>query len=166
MGLFITLVLGIFVVLGSLITFASKNNDRFVDFSISLAFAVMIMLMLVDLIPEVKEIFISEFGFGKGVFLALIGIVGGIIILKILDVFIPEHDGKKKEELNHIGLISSIALVLHNIIEGMAVFSTVNNSIKTGILVSLGIGLHNIPMGLVIASTLNSFGNGYYIDFL
>ncbi len=159
MGLFITLVLGIFVVLGSLITFASKNNDRFVDFSISLAFAVMIMLMLVDLIPEVKEIFISEFGFGKGVFLALIGIVGGIIILKILDVFIPEHDGKKKEELNHIGLISSIALVLHNIIEGMAVFSTVNNSIKTGILVSLGIGLHNIPLGMVITSTFYKASN-------
>ncbi len=159
MGLFITLVLGLFIIVGAIITFASKNNDRFVDFSISLAFSVMIMLILVDLIPEVKGIFTSHFGIGKGIILAALSILLGIALLKILDIFIPDHDGKKKEELNHIGLISSIALVLHNIIEGMAVYNAVNSSFKTGLLISIGVGLHNIPLGMVISSTFYKASN-------
>lgn len=159
MGLLITLVLGLFIVVGAIITFASKNNNRFVNFSISLAFSVMIMLMFVDLIPEVKEIFIGEFGSILGIILALLGIVGGIIILKLLDIFIPDHEGHEKEELKHIGLISSIALILHNIIEGMAVYTAVNNSAESGLLISLGVGLHNIPLGMVITSTFYKANN-------
>lgn len=159
MGLLITLVLGLFIIIGAIITFASKNNKKFVNFSISLAFSVMIMLMFVDLIPEVKEIFIEEFGMLKGIIFAVIGIGFGIVLLKVLDIFIPDHDGHEKEELNHIGLISSIALVLHNIIEGMAVYTTVNNSLKAGILISIGIGLHNIPLGMVISSTFFKANN-------
>jgi len=159
MGLLITLILGLFIIIGAVITFVSKNNNKFVNFSISLAFSVMIMLMVVDLIPEVKEIFLEKFGFSKGILFALIGIVLGIVLLKILDRFIPEHDGHEKEELNHIGLISSIALVLHNIIEGMAVYATVNNSLQSGLLMCLGIGLHNIPLGMVITSTFYKANN-------
>ena len=157
MGLLITLVLGLFIIVGAIITFVSKNNNKFVSFSISLAFSV--MLMFVDLLPEVKEIFIGEFGIVIGVLLALLGIVAGIVILKLLDMFIPDHDGHEKEELKHIGLISSIALILHNIIEGMAVYTTVNNSIETGLLISLGVGLHNIPLGMVITSTFYKANN-------
>ena len=153
MGLIITLVLGLFIIIGAVITFASKNNNKFVNFSISLAFSVMIMLMLVDLLPEVKELFFSESGSLRGKIISILAIIGGIVLLKILDCFIPEHDGHEKKELNHISLISSIALVLHNIIEGMAVYATVNNSIESGLLMCLGIGLHNIPLGMVIAST-------------
>lgn len=159
MGLLITLVLGLFIVIGAMITFASKNNNKFVNFSISLACSVMIMLMFVDLIPEIKEIFIEELGNIKGIIFAIIGVVVGIVLLKILDIFIPDHDGREKEELNHIGLISSIALVLHNIIEGMAVYTTVNNSLKAGILISIGVGLHNIPLGMVITSTFYKANN-------
>ena len=60
MGLLITLVLGLFIIIGAIITFASKNNNKFVTFSISLAFSVMIMLMFADLIPEIKEIISRE----------------------------------------------------------------------------------------------------------
>lgn len=159
MGLLVTLGLGLFIIVGAIITFVSKNNNKFVSFSISLAFSVMIMLMFVDLIPEIKEIFITEFGSLLGIIFALLGVVLGIILLKILDIFIPDHDGNDKEELKHIGLISSIALVLHNVIEGMAIYTSVNNSLGSGLLLCLGIGLHNIPLGMVITSTLYKSNN-------
>ena len=38
-------------------------------------------------------------------------------------------------------------LVLHNLIEGMAISSTMKTSFDMGILVTIGVGLHNIPMG-------------------
>jgi len=166
MGLLITLGLGLFIIVGAIITFVSKNNNKFVSFSISLAFSVMIMLMFVDLIPEIKEIFISEFGLFLGIILALLGIAFGVVLLKILDIFIPDHDGHEKKELKHIGLISSIALILHNIIEGMAVYTTINNSLESGILLCLGIGLHNIPLGMVITSTFYKSNNNIKKTFI
>jgi len=159
MGLIITLGLGLFILVGAVITFVSSGNKKFVDFSISLAFSVMIMLIILDLFPEVKEIFIGAFGITKGLLFSFLGVIGGIVVLKILDIFIPDHEASEKKELKHIGLISSIALVLHNIIEGMAVYTTVNNSLEAGFLLCLGIGLHNIPLGMVIASTFYKASN-------
>jgi ZIP family zinc transporter len=54
----------------------------------------------------------------------------------------------------HIGIISAVAIILHNIVEGMAVYSITTESLKVGLLVALGVGLHNIPMGMLMYSTL------------
>ena len=58
-----------------------------------------------------------------------------------------------RENLVHIGIITSLALALHNIIEGMAVYSTVITDTSLGVAMTLGIGFHNIPLGMVIAGT-------------
>ena len=95
------------------------------------------------------------------IYLFLIFTVIGYGILKLLDTFIPDHDDdgagmdkhELKENLVHIGVITSVALVLHNIIEGMAVYSTVLSNTSLGLAVTLGIGFHNIPLGMVIAGT-------------
>lgn len=54
----------------------------------------------------------------------------------------------------HIGIVSAVAIVIHNVnvIEGMAVYSMVEKSIRIGLLMALGVGLHNIPMGMMICS--------------
>jgi len=152
-GLITTLLLGIFILIGSLIAFLTKKKDRVVDFSIGLALGVVAMLMITDLLPEIIE----HLGF-RYIYLFVIFCLLGYGILKILDHFIPDHDDskltekEKKENLIHIGLITSLALILHNIIEGMAVYSTVISSANLGVAVTLGIGFHNIPLGMVIAS--------------
>ena len=64
------------------------------------------------------------------------------------------HHECSNENLRHIGIVSLVAIVLHNIIEGIAVYSIATESFKTGLFVALGVGLHNIPMGMVISSTL------------
>ena len=40
MGLVLTLIVGLFILLGSIIIFVTKNNDNIVNFSISIAFSV------------------------------------------------------------------------------------------------------------------------------
>ena len=54
----------------------------------------------------------------------------------------------------HIGLISAVAIVLHNIIEGMAVYSVALSSPDSGALYAFAIALHNIPMGMLLFTTL------------
>lgn len=161
-ALLLTLLFGLFILLGTIIVFITKNNDKFISFSLSLAFGVMISLSVFELLPEACEHFLEI----TSSYLVVIYILGlvllGMILLKALDHFIPHHashEGEKHSEkehihhLYHIGFISSIALVLHNIIEGMVVYGTLQSSLGLGLLVGLGVGLHNIPMGIVIGST-------------
>lgn len=159
MSLLFTLGTGIFMILGMLIVFLTKNNRKVIDFSIAIAFGVMTMLISLELLPEAYETMKECIPFPQNI-LFIIGFVGlGILLLKILDLFIPDHDVNQEntitlENLFHIGIVSSIALILHNIIEGMAIYSAVTKDYSMGFLIMIGVGLHNIPMGMVVTSTL------------
>ena len=156
MGLFVTFLLGLFFLIGFFVVYFGKGTKIIENLSISIALGTMSALVLFDLIPEMLEhlegvSFIWMFVF----------IICGILILKFLDLFVPDHDHEHglhhnctEDNLVHIGIVSVVAIVLHNIIEGMAVYNFVAESLKTGLLVGLGVGLHNIPMGMVITSTL------------
>lgn len=153
-GLLVTLLLGIFIVIGALIAYLAKKKEKIIDFSLGLAFSVIIMLIIADLIPEIIESLGLTY-----IWVFLIFTIIGYGLLKILDHFIPDHEDHKmtKKELTsnlaHIGIVSSIALIIHNIIEGMAIYSTVITSVPTGLMLGIGVGFHNLPLGMVIATT-------------
>lgn len=155
LGLCVTLLMGGFIIIGALIALKARNSERFTHFSIGLALGVMAMIAIFDLSHEMYENFASNFEGAKLYLIMFATIIIGILLLKILDIFIPDHhqDKNEKNNLKHIGIISSIALVLHNIIEGMALYNVFLESSRAGILLSVGVGLHNIPLGMVIAST-------------
>ena len=87
-GLLLTLLLGLFIIVGALIVFLTKNNEKFIEFSISLAFGVMITLILIDILPEVIEV--VDLGENwKNVIAILGGATLGFLLLTLLDKFIP-----------------------------------------------------------------------------
>ena len=49
------------------------------------------------------------------------------------------------------GMISMIAIMLHNIPEGIATFLTSNHDLKLGITLAIALALHNIPEGISVA---------------
>ena len=155
LGVFITLLLGVFVLIGAMVALLVSRKGQVIDFSLGLAFSVIIMLIVLDLVPEVIE----HLGI-KYIWLFLIFTSLGYGLLRLLDHFIPdhhEHDKMSKREANdnlaHIGIVSSIALIIHNIVEGMAVYSTVLGDVRTGLMLAIGIGFHNLPLGMVITTT-------------
>lgn len=155
MGILITFILGIFILLGVVVVRLAKGSRLIEQLSISIALGTMCSLVGIELIPDVLETFT-----GKQLIPAGIAVVIGIAVLKLLDTFIPDHEhGHNEEEQTqenviHIGIISAVAIVLHNIVEGMAVYNLTGESLKVGILMAFGVGLHNIPMGMLIYSTL------------
>lgn len=159
MALLMTVVVGLFILIGAAIVFLNKKTDNIIQFSISMAFGVIVALVGLELFPESYEILNENFE-NLGIILLVGFILLGIVILKLLDLFIPDHEiednteESKTENLYHIGIMSSVALILHNIIEGMAIYSTASSSTELGILITIGVGLHNIPMGLIVTSTL------------
>ena len=160
MGLLVTFLIGIFFIVGAIVVKKSKNTELVENLSISIALGTMSSLVMFDLAPEMLEHLE-----GVPYLWMILLIVLGIVILKVLDIFVPEHDHEhslhhecSEENLLHIGIVSLIAIILHNLIEGMAVYSLATESVKTGLLVGLGVGLHNIPMGMIIYTTLEQEG--------
>ena len=158
MGLLITFFLGIFIIVGAAIAKLVRNTKLIEQLSISVAFGTMLSLAVLDLLPEALENFNNE-----NFIVMPVCVLTGILLLKLLDILIPEHDHAhgfehecSKENVVHIGIISSIAVILHNLIEGMSVYSMSTQSVRVGVFIAFGVGLHNIPMGMVIYATLRN----------
>lgn len=146
MNLVLVLLFGLTVLIGTVIVLVC-HKKWIEELSIGMAFSVIVLLLLFELIPEALEHcnFISVIGFA----------VLGFVLIKILDLFIPSHThSKDSSHIYHIGIMASVALILHNIIEGMALYTSLASSTKLGLLIGIGIGLHNIPMGMVIGSAM------------
>ena len=155
-GLLITFILGLFILLGAIIAIVVGKKKKIIEYSLGLALGVIVTLIITDLLPEVIE----NLKLSK-IYIGIIGLLVGYVLLKLLDYFIPDHgdDHHSKNEtqnnLIHIGIITSVALIIHNIIEGMAVYTTAitaNTSLVIGM--TLGVGFHNLPLGMVIASSI------------
>ena len=145
--MFFTFLFGLTVLLGTIIILLFKRQKKISELSISIAFSVLFCLIFLEVIPHTLE-YINYFTM---IVFALIG----LILLKLLDLFIPDHEhSNHKEHVFHIGIMSSIALIIHNLIEGMILYSTLDKNFNLGILLGIGIGLHNVPLGMVIGSTL------------
>lgn len=161
-GLLLTLLLGLFIVIGAFIVFFFKNNGKFIEFSIAMALSVILMLVIFDIIPESYEV-VDTGNVIMNVLILISGAGIGFFLLRVLDHFIPNHEDDLTTEednernLNHIGLVSSIALVIHNIVEGIAIYTLYNTDPQAGIMTGIGVGLHNIPLGMVIASTFYQY---------
>ena len=154
MALIITLILGLFFIIGVLAVKLSKNSELIEHWSVAVAFGAMLGIGLLDIFPEIMEIVDPSKWY-----LPVIGAFVGFGLLVLLDHFIPEHEDEHEdtysgENLVHIGMIASVAIVIHNIIEGMAVYSMAAQTVREGLMLMIGIGLHNIPMGMFIYSTL------------
>ena len=87
LGLLTTLLLGIFILIGSVLALIFKRQEKVVEASIGLAFGVIIMLILTELLPEI----IHHLGL-KHIYLFIVFTIVGFVILKALDDYIPDHD--------------------------------------------------------------------------
>ena len=157
LGLIFTTLTGLFFLIGILALRKAKNKESLSLFTISLAFVVMLGLLLFDLLPEIIET--------HKIYL-IIPVCLGFFILIFLDKLIPHHHHEHTEKhcdkndhdlhLNHIGIITILALAIHNMLEGLTLYSITLNSIKFGLLMMVSISFHNIPLGFQIGNSLEN----------
>lgn len=151
-AILITIISGLSFFIGYLITVLVKNKKKLIIFSVSFSFSIIVGLILFDLLPECFELLTNNW-------LILISALIGISLLKLLDIFIPDHDhndSEKKNHMEHIGLISALALFLHNIIEGTAIYTTSLTNVKLGLIMAIGVSFHNIPLGIQVSSLIKN----------
>lgn len=154
MGLLITLGLGVFVLIGAAVAGLAKNEQRICMLSIAVAFGAIVALLVLDLIPHTLE-GLEHLGWPA----TIIAMVLGFVALVLLDRFLPDSPASNNEthahahgSTLHISIAVVIALTVHNIIEGMSVYSVTLQSVSAALLLAFGIGIHNMPMGMIVYS--------------
>ena len=155
-ALLLTFLSGLFYLVGIIIYKFVKHKNELTVAAISCAAVVIIGLIVFDLAPELIE----QDNAWLFVFVIL-----GFVLLFLIDKLIPHHHHKHhahdettkehKDRLEHVSTITILALSMHNLIEGMALYSISLESIRSGILMLIGVGLHNLPFGFQIAGTKN-----------
>lgn len=157
---------------GALVLFKKKISSNFLAGALGLSAGVMIFISLAELFPEAQAM-ISDIGLPHGEAFVLIAFFVGMGIITLIDFTIPEyenpheasglslsdktaavgvleHTGNEKA-LHRLGLLSALAIAVHNFPEGIATFIGALNDPEMGAGITFAISIHNIPEGIAVA---------------
>lgn len=148
MAFILTTLAGLSTLLGTIPIFIKTKNITIK--ALSFAAGVMITISIIDLIPESIKYLNNTFKIIPAIIIMSIFLVIGIILSMTIDKCINDREG----ELYKVGIISMIAIILHNIPEGIATYLSTENNFKLGLSLTIAITFHNIPEGISIAVPL------------
>ncbi len=163
----LTLAAGLSTSVGSVLTFFSKHtNTKLLSFGLGFSAGVMIYVSLADILPESTRLLGESYDAPYGKFVALFAFFAGILVTLVIDRLIPSfedpHEIHKVEEIEQktkisknsmlrTGFFVGIAIVLHNIPEGIITFLSYLHNVTLGISLAIAIAIHNIPEGMAIS---------------
>lgn len=115
---------GLSTMLGTIIIFINKKRtNSFIAGALAFASSVMFSLSILDLIPEAIHFFSKTKTPKISFFLCFIFIIIGMAISNILDLLMPVEKQNKNiqdKKLYKVGIITMLAIIIHNIPEGIA----------------------------------------------
>ena len=126
--LLLSTIAGLSTVLGAVIIFFSKTrNEKFLTFSLGFSAGVMITVSFTDLFPTAQESISKYHGKVNGILWSILFLLIGALMAYLIDIFIPEEEKGTVPNCNNnfdifrVGLVSTIALMIHNFPEGIAI---------------------------------------------
>ena len=146
-ALLLTTLAGLSTLIGTLLIFINKKTNIIIN-ALAFAAGVMITVSIIDLIPEGINYIHKTYKIFPTILITSIFITTGIIMSMTIDKYINKN---REGELYKIGIISMIAIILHNIPEGIATYLSTENNFKLGLSLTIAIALHNIPEGISIS---------------
>lgn len=171
LSLGLTTIVGLSMGMGSLLSFFVKEtNKKFLSLSLSFSAGIMIYVSFMAILPEGMELIEEHLGEG-GSFIALIGFFGGMLITAIVEKLVHkfgghyhghddhdhdhdhthDHHEGNGEHLSKLGLMSAIAIAIHNLPEGLAIFTAGLKNISVAVPIGAAVILHNIPLSIAIS---------------
>jgi ZIP family zinc transporter len=154
--------------LGGLFVFlVRKSNVKYLSAALGFSAGLMIFISFMEMLPLAQKHLTQGAGAGTGKWLALAGFFAGILLIALIDKLIPArvnpHEVHSLEEaedkgapaktkgLWKTGMLTALAITIHNFPEGMVTFVSGINQTKLGIAIALAVAIHNIPEGFTVA---------------
>lgn len=163
--LLLTLIAGLATGIGSAIAFLTRRtNKRLLSFSLGLSGGVMIYVSFVELFQQANQTLGGEWGEGAGAWITAGGFFAGILLIGIIDRLVPSvenpHEAHSIEEIEQkphspklmrVGVMTALAIGIHNFPEGIATFTASVDNLALGIAITVAIAIHNIPEGIAVS---------------
>lgn len=163
----LTLLAGMATGIGSLIAFFAKRTDtRFLSVSLGFSAGVMIYVSFVEILNKARHILEADLGEHSGAWITAAAFFSGFLLIAIIDKLVPSfenpHEMRMVEDLeekrrprNHhlmrMGLMSALAIGIHNFPEGLATFTAALKDPRLGVSIAIAIAIHNIPEGIAVS---------------
>ena len=150
MAFFLTTIAGFSTMLGTIPIFIKlKNESKIIAGSLSFAAGVMICVSVIDLIPDSISMLENNYSGILTIVLVFLFMLVGILLSSLIENKLYFNDNDVS--LYKVGIISMIAIILHNIPEGIVTFISTTKDTYLGISLALAIAMHNIPEGVSIS---------------
>jgi ZIP family zinc transporter len=157
MALALTLVAGLSTGIGSAIAyFVRRPKIVYLSFSLGLSAGVMIYVSFMELLPVAMK----DVGQVKG----LAAFFLGIAFIAVVDLLVPQRenphnleglDEPKEPHAEHrlmrAGVMTALAIGVHNFPEGLATFASTLSDVHLGIFIAIALAIHNIPEGIAVS---------------
>lgn len=163
--LLLTLGAGLSTGIGSAIAFfARRTNKRLLSFSLGLSGGVMIYVSFVELFQQAQLTLSEVWGIRGGMVVTVLAFFGGILLIGLIDKLVPSfenpHEAHMVEEMDknpknpklmRMGIMTALAIGIHNFPEGIATFTTAVDNMTLGVAIAVAIAIHNIPEGIAVS---------------
>ena len=158
---------------GALVLFKKKISSNFLAGALGISAGVMIFISLAELFPEAQAEMTAIGSEKYGKLFTLLAFFAGMGIIMLIDFLVPEYENPHEasglslgshtpavgilehtsnaKALQRLGLMSALAIAVHNFPEGIATFVGALNDPQMGVGITFAIAIHNIPEGIAVA---------------
>ena len=163
--LLLTLGAGLATGIGSAVAFFARHtNKRLLAFSLGLSGGVMIYVSFVELLGQAEAALAASWSARTAQGLAVAAFFAGILLIGIIDRLVPSfenpHEARTVEEMDRkpkntrlmrMGVMTALAITIHNFPEGIATFTTALENRTLGVAIAAAVAIHNIPEGIAVS---------------
>lgn len=131
MAFLLKAIAGLSTGIGSLVAFVTKSdNKKFLSVSLGFSARVMIYVSFVEIFPKAQEFLNHQLGERVGSWATVASFFGGMFLIALIDKLIPSEENPHEiksltddnpKRLMRMGLMTALAIAIHNIPKGMAV---------------------------------------------
>ena len=160
----LTAIAGLSTGIGSVIAlFTKKTNVKFLSISLGFSAGVMIYVSMVEIFFKAQSSLQDAMGQKSGAIATVAAFFFGMMLIAVIDRMIPQkdnpHEFKKIEDareaqnskLMRTGLLTALAIAIHNFPEGLATFVSALHEPSVAIPIVVAIAIHNIPEGIAVS---------------
>lgn len=167
----LTLFAGLSTGIGSALAFLTKQtNKKFLSVTLGFSAGVMIYVSMIEIFPKAQESLVQELGERNGSWLTVVSFFVGMFLIALIDKLIPSvenpHEVRTVEEaregnkvveekqgksLLRMGLLTALAVAIHNFPEGFATLISAIKDPALGVSIAIAVAIHNIPEGIAVS---------------
>jgi len=184
LALLLTLLAGLSTGIGSAIAyFIKRPRIVYLAFALGLSAGVMIYISFMEMLPVAITDLTKVSGELWGEIWALAAFFVGIGVIALIDLLVPEQENPHElagideptappdsAKLMRTGLMTALAIGIHNFPEGLATFAATLGAVKLGVFIAIAIAIHNIPEGIAVSVPVffatGNKGKAFFYSFL